>query len=382
VEFPIYMDHAATTPLDPRALEAMLPFFGRAYGNPASLYSLGAEARDAVDAARERIAEAIGAAPEEIHFTSGGTEADNWALKGMAAAAPEGRRHILTSSIEHHAVLDTARTLGRRGYEVEFLPVDAEGLVEPAEVASRIRTDTLLVSIMHANNEVGTIQPAVEIGALCRERGVPFHLDAVQTFGKLPLDVRTLHASLVTLSAHKIYGPKGVGALYVRRGTKIESFFEGGEQEFGRRAGTLNVPGIAGFGKAVEAALLDREEEQARLAGLRDRLITRATSETSGVYLNGSRERRLSNNIHLRVDGVEGESLLLSLDMAGIAASAGSACTSGSTEPSHVLLAMGIPVEQARGAIRLTLGRATNEEAVDYVADRLRETIGELRALV
>jgi cysteine desulfurase len=381
MKLPVYLDHAATTPVAPEVLAEMLPYFGEVYGNPATLYAAGAQAREAVEQARETIAEAIGADPEEICFTSGGTEADNWAIKGMAATAPSHRRHLLTTPVEHHAVLDPALGLKAQGYEVEFLSVNGEGMVEPEDVAGRIRDDTFLVSVMHANNEVGAIQPVAEIGAVCRARGVPFHTDAVQTFGKLPVNARDMRADLMTLSAHKIYGPKGIGALYIRRGIRISPLLEGGEQERGRRAGTLNVPSIVGFGSAARLALAEREAESRRLTSLRDRLIETVLNGLSGVRLCGPRRERLPNNVHFCLSGVEGEPLLLALDMAGVCASAGSACTTGSTEPSHVLLAMGVPVEEARGALRMTLGRGTTAEAVDYAAQRLIEAVRELRAL-
>ena|SRR5579872_770176 len=381
MQLPVYLDHAATTPVAPEVMEAMQPYFREVYGNPATLYSAGAQAREAVDIAREIVADEIGASPEEIYFTSGGTEADNWALKGMALAADNTRKHLLSSCIEHHAVLDSCLSLQKQGFDVEFLPVDREGGVEPAEVAKRIRRETFLVSVMHANNEVGTIEPIGEIGALCRERGVAFHTDAVQTFGRLPIDVRQSNVDLLTLSAHKLYGPKGIGALYIRRGPRIASVMDGGEQERGRRAGTLNVPGIVGLGRAVQLAQADREAESGRLSRLRDRLIESIETNVPGACLQGARNRRLPGNVHFCIEGVEGESLLLALDMAGVYASAGSACTTGSVEPSHVLLAMGVEVALARGALRLTLGRTTTEEAVDYTAERLKEIVGELRSL-
>lgn len=381
MELPIYMDHAATTPVAPEVLAEMMPYFGEIFANPATLYAAGAEAREAVEMARETIADAIHARPEEVYFTSGGTEADNWAIKGMAWAAADSRRHLLTTPIEHHAVLDSCLALRRFGCEVEFVPVDSEGRVDPADVARRLRQETFLVSVMHANNEVGTLQPIAEIGAVCRERGVPFHTDAVQTLGKLPIDVQRLNVDLLTLSAHKIYGPKGIGALYVRRGVRILPYQDGGEQERRRRAGTLNVPGIVGFGSAVRHALAIQEAENRRLAELRDRLIEAIAAQVPDAQLSGPRRERLPNNVHFCIPGVEGEPLLLGLDMAGIYASAGAACSAGSTDPSHVLLAMGRPVELARGALRLTLGRSTTAEAVGYVAERLGEVVRDLRAL-
>ena len=391
-DLPIYLDHSATTPLAPAALEAMLPFFSQSFANPASLYGPGSEARSAVETAREAVAESIGAAPEEVYFTSGGTEANNWALKGAARASRSQPAHILTTQIEHSSVLEPAESLRASGCDVEFMPVNSEGILDPEEVARRIRPDTALVSVMTANNEVGSLQPIAEIGAICRERGVLLHSDAVQALGKIPINVRSLHLDLASLSAHKLYGPKGVGALYVRRGAKIFSFMEGGEQERGRRAGTLNVPGIVGFGAAARLALESLQEETGRITELRDRLIDGIISTVPGARLSGpapdSRPAamdwaggRLPNNVHFCFEGVEGESLLLALDLAGICASAGSACSAGSTEPSHVLLAMGYSVERARGALRLTLGSSTTGEQIDYTLARLAETVGDLRSL-
>ncbi len=379
---PIYLDHAATTPVAPEVLADMLPYFSETFANPAAIYGPGAEARDGVEEARETIAEFIGATPEEVFFTSGGTESDNWAIKGMAASVGAcEKRHILTTPIEHRAVLEPCQSLTQQGFCVEYLPVDSVGRVDPEDVRARLRPETLLVSVMHANNEIGTIEPIAQIGAICRERGVAFHSDAVQTLGKLPMDVRRLDADLVSISAHKLYGPKGIGALYVRRGLRIGRFHEGGEQERGRRAGTLNVPGIVGFGSAVRLARQVMDREAVALAELRDRLIDGVLNTIPGAELSGPRYDRLPNNAHFCFQGVEGEPLLLALDMAGICASAGSACTAGSTEPSHVLLAMGLEVERARGALRLTLGRSTTEQAVDCTAERLAQAVHDLRAL-
>ncbi|MCS6775787.1 MAG: cysteine desulfurase family protein [Chloroherpetonaceae bacterium] len=381
MEFPIYLDHAATTPTHPAVVEAMLPYFTDCYGNPATLYSVGAMAQDAVESARERVAAALNAFPEEILFTSGGTESDNAAIRGIALAHSDRGRHLLTTPIEHHAVLEPMETLARCGFSVELLPVDSEGRVDPDDVARRIRPDTILVSVMHANNEIGTVQPIAEIGTLCRERGVLFHTDAVQTAGKLPIDVRALQVDLLSLTAHKFYGPKGVGALYIRRGVRWTRFQDGGGQERGRRGGTLNVPGIVGMGAAIELALQDREAECQRLRALRDYLIQRLMDAIPDVHLCGSREHRLPHNVHVCVDGVEGEPLLLALDAAGICVSAGSACSSGSTEPSHVLRAIGVPRDRARGALRMTLGRSTTQEALDYTVDTLAAVVRDLRRL-
>lgn len=377
MELPVYLDHAATTPLDPEALAEMMPFFTENFGNPSSIYSLGSRARAAVDEARESVADAIGARPEEIYFTAGGTEGDNWAVKGLASRGS----HVLVSVIEHRAILEPAESLRCQGYDVELIPVDSEGLVHPEEVARRIREETAFVSVMTANNEVGTLQPISEIGRVCRDEGVAFHTDAVQALGKVPIDVREMNVDCLTLSAHKLYGPKGVGALFIRRGTRLADFMEGGEQEKGRRAGTLNVPGIVGFGSAVRKWIEKMPEESARLQELRDRLIERVQRDAPRARLMGSRTQRLPNNAHFCFEGVEGEPLLLSLDMAGVCASAGSACSAGSTEPSHVLLAMGLSMEQARGALRLTLGRSTTAESVDYAAGCIAAAVRDLRAL-
>ena len=381
MDLPVYLDYAATTPVAPEVLEAMRPYFSEIYGNPSSLYSLGMAAREAVESAREIVALALHASPEEIVFTSGGTESDNAALRGVAEANREKGRHLLTTPIEHSAVLEPFATLSPLGFEVETLPVDAEGKVDPQEVARRLRSDTTLVSVMAANNEIGTIEPVAEIGALCRAQGVLFHTDAVQTFGKLPLDVRAMQIDLLSLSAHKIYGPKGIGALYVRRGIGWARFQEGGDQEKGRRGGTLNVPGIVGLGKAAEIAQREMDSEAARLRALRDGFLARLEAEIPGVQIIGSRTERLPNNIHFCVEGVEGEPMLLALDAAGICASAGSACSAGSTEPSHVLLALGISRELARGALRLTMGRQTTMEALDYTLELLAAIVQDLRAL-
>jgi cysteine desulfurase len=381
IYFPIYLDHAATTPVHSDVLAEMLPYFTECYGNPSAIHSVGMAARDGVDRARAQVAAALNASPDEIVFTSGGTEADNTALFGVAQATAGRGRHILSSPTEHHAVLEPLETLHARGYEVEFLPVDETGRVDPREVERRLRPDTVLVTLMHANNEIGTIQPIGEIGALCRRAGVTFHTDAVQTFGRAPIDVRAMRIDLLSLSGHKLYGPKGIGALYVRRGTPLGRFQQGGEQERGRRAGTLNVPGIVGLGKAAELACADMASEAQRLAALRDDFLARLTSEIPGVQVMGHRKERLPNNIHCCVAGIEGESLLLGLDAAGICASAGSACSAGSTDPSHVLRALGVDRELARGALRLTMGRATTAAALDYTLETLRATIGDLRGL-
>lgn len=381
MEYPVYLDNAATTAVDPAVAEAMLPYFLSAYGNPATLYSVGMMAREAVDHAREVVAEMINASPDEIVFTSGGTEADNAAIKGVAAAYSDKGNRFLTSAIEHHAVLEPMETLAHNGCELDILPVDSEGLISPETLRRRLRPDSLLVSIMHANNEIGTIQPIGEIGAICRENGVLFHTDAVQTFGKIPIDVREQKIDLLSVSAHKLHGPKGVGFLYVRRGVKLQRFMEGGGQERGYRSGTLNVPGIVGLGKAAELAKERMEGEAKRLTTLRDVFIAKLLNTVSGVSVNGSRTRRLPNNVSVCIEGIQGETLLLALDAARICASAGSACSTGSMEPSHVLKALGVPRDLARGAVRITLGRETTLEALDYTLDALERSVQGLRQL-
>ncbi|MCG0277529.1 MAG: cysteine desulfurase NifS [Thermanaeromonas sp.] len=359
----------------------MLPYLKEEFGNPSSLYSWGRQAKKAIEEARARVAGLIGAQPEEIVFTSGGTEADNMALIGVAYANQKKGKHIITSSIEHHAVLDTAQYLQRQGFKVTFLPVTPEGLVRVEDVEEAITDETILISIMHVNNEVGTIQPIQEIGKLARERGIIFHTDAVQSVGKIPVNVDELNVDLLSASAHKIYGPKGVGCLYIRKGTRIQPLLHGGGQERKRRAGTENVPGIVGFGKAAELAGQELESEGKRLKALRDKLIDGVLERIDHVQLNGDRERRSPINANFSFKYVEGESILLSLDMKGIAASSGSACTSGSLDPSHVLLAMGIPHEVAHGSVRMTLGRDNTEEDIDYVLEVLPEIIERLRAM-
>ncbi len=381
MEYPVYLDNAATTAVDPAVVETMLPFFLSAYGNPATLYSVGMMAREAVDHAREVVADMIHASPDEIVFTSGGTEADNAAIKGVASAYKSRGNHLITSAIEHHAVLEPMETLEHSGYDLDILPVDAEGRVSPQAVKSCLRPSTLLVSIMHANNEIGTVQPIEEIGTLCREHGVLFHTDAVQTFGKLPIDVRKQNIDLLSVSAHKLHGPKGIGFLYVRRGTQLHRFMEGGGQERGYRSGTLNVPGIVGLGKATELAKERMEADAKRLTTLRDVFIAKLLNTIPGVTINGSRTHRLPNNISLCIEGIQGESILLALDAGRICASAGSACSTGSMEPSHVLKALGVQRDLARGALRLTLGRETTLEALDYTLDVLEQSVQGLRQL-
>lgn len=382
LELPIYLDNAATTPVAPEVIEAMLPFYTQAYGNPATLYSVGMMAREAVMMARETIAQFIHADPDEIVFTSGGTEADNAAIWGVGMASRAEKRHVITSSIEHHAVLEPMESLVRlQGFDLDILPIDSTGRVSPEQVARAIRPDTALVSIMHANNEIGTVQPIAEIGAICREKGVLFHTDAVQTYGKLPIDVRSMNIDMLSVSAHKLHGPKGVGFLYVKRGTPLLRFMQGGEQEKGRRAGTLNVPGIVGLGKATEIACENIGMERFRLSHLRDRFWKQIQESIPGVHLNGDLKHRLPNNLNICIEGVAGESVLLALDAAGICAAAGSACSTGSVEPSHVLRALGISRDLARGALRLTLGRDTTAETLDFVVATLTSIVSELRQL-
>ncbi|MCJ7790958.1 MAG: cysteine desulfurase NifS [Dehalococcoidia bacterium] len=377
----IYLDHAATTPTRPEVVKAMLPFFTDAFGNPSSIYSYGQEARGAVEEARTKVAELIGARSEEIIFTSGGTEADNFALKGVAYANEHKGNHIITTSIEHHAVLEVCKFLGRRGFRITCLPVDKYGLVDPDDVKRAITDKTILISVMHANNEVGTIESVEEIGEIAREAGVYFLTDAVQTAGHIPVNVDELKVDLLAISAHKFYGPKGVGALYARKGTKLVSLMHGGEQEKRRRAGTENVPAIVGLGKAVELAGQEMGKEAERLAYLRDKLIKGLVEKIDHIRLNGHPTRRLPNNVNVSVDFVEGESMLLHLDLGGICASTGSACSSASLEPSHVLLALGIPPEQAHGSLRFTLGRENTEADVERVLEVLPGIVARLRAM-
>jgi cysteine desulfurase len=377
----IYLDHAATTPTRPEVVEAMLPYFADSFGNPSSIYSYGQEARGAIEEARIKVAELIGARSEEIVFTGGGTEADNFALKGIAYASEHKGNHIITTSIEHHAVLEACKFLERSGFKISCLPVDKYGLVDPDDVKKAITDRTILISVMHANNEVGTIEPVEEIGKIAREAGIHLHSDAVQTVGHIPVNVDKLKVDLLSISAHKLYGPKGVGALYVRKGTKSVSFMQGGEQEKRRRAGTENVPGIVGLGKAVEFAGQEMDREIDRLAALRDKLIKGVMQRIDHIRLNGHPQKRLPNNVNVSVDFVEGESMLLNLDLEGICASTGSACSSASLKPSHVLLALGLSPEQAHGSLRFTLGRDNTEADVGRVLEVLPGIIARLRAM-
>jgi|YelNatPaOPRAMG01_1025707.scaffolds.fasta_scaffold00021_66 cysteine desulfurase len=377
----VYLDHNATTPVREEVLAAMLPYFSERFGNASSVHSFGREARRALEEARETIARAIGAEPSEVLFTGSGTEADNTAIKGVALAQREKGRHIITSKVEHKAVLETCKFLEKQGFRVTYLPVDRTGMVSPESVEEAIEEDTILVSVMHANNEVGTVNPIARIGAICRERGILFHTDAVQSFCKLPIQVREMNIDLASFSAHKIYGPKGVGALFVRRGVRFLPLLHGGEHERNRRAGTENVPGIVGFAKAVELALAEREEECQRLTRLRDRLWEGIRRRIERVHLNGHPTERLPGTLNVSFEGVEGESILLSLDLKGVAASSGSACTSGSLSPSHVLAAMGIPPELAQSAVRFSLGRSNTEEDIDYTVEILPEIVARLRQM-
>ena len=377
----IYLDHAATTPTHPEVVKAMLAFFSDAFGNPSSIYSYGQEGKGAVEEARTKVAELIGARSEEIVFTSGGTEADNFALKGVAYANEHKGNHIIASSIEHHAVLETCKFLERSGFKITCLPVDKYGLVDPGDVKKAITNKTTIISVMHANNEVGTIEPVEEIGRIAGEAGICFHTDAVQTVGHLPVNVDKLGVDLLSVSGHKLYGPKGVGALFVRKGTRLVPLMHGGEHEKRRRAGTENVPAIVGLGKAAELARQGIGKEAERLTHLRDKLTKGLAGKIDYIRLNGHPTRRLPNNVNVSIDFVEGESMILNLDLEGICASTGSACSSASLEPSHVLLALGIPPEQAHGSIRFTLGRENTEADVDRVLEVLPGIVAKLRAM-
>ncbi len=377
----VYLDHAATTYTKREVLEEMLPFFTDVYGNPSSIHVLGREARKAVDLARKRTANALKASPNEIFFTGGGSEADNWAIRGVAMANKNKGNHIITTSIEHHAVFHVCEFMKKHGFEVTYLPVDKYGLVDPEQVRNAITDETILVSIMFANNEIGTIEPIKEIGAITRERNVYFHTDAVQSVGSVPIDVEDMNIDLLSLSAHKFYGPKGVGALYIRKGVKLYPLIRGGAQERNMRAGTENIPGIVGLGKAIELAHLNLKEYSKKLIAMRNRLISGIMSRVDGVHLNGHPEKRLPGNANFSFEYIEGESLLLSLDLKGIAASSGSACTSGSLDPSHVLLAIGLPHEIAHGSLRLTLGDDNTDEDIDYVLEVLPGIVERLREI-
>ena len=375
----IYLDNAATTQVDPKVLEAMLPFFTEYYGNPSAVYSFAETAKKAVEDAREKLAELIHAKKDEIYFTGGGSESDNWALKATAEAYGNKGKHIITSKIEHHAILHTCEWLEKHGFEVTYLDVDEKGLVSPEELEKAIRPDTILISIMAANNEIGTIEPLAEIGEIAHKHGILFHTDAVQAFGHIPLDVDAMHIDMLSASGHKINGPKGIGLLYIRKGVKIRSFIHGGAQERQRRAGTHNVPGIVGFGKAAELALANMDERIKYETELRDYLIKRVSSEIPYTRVNGDLEKRLPNNANFCFRFIEGESMLILLDQNGICGSSGSACTSGSLDPSHVLLAIGLPHEIAHGSLRLSLSEKTTKEDIDFTIDELKKIIERLR---
>ena len=377
----VYLDYAATTPCDPLVLAAMEPYFFDKFGNASSIHAFGQEAKKAIEDSRETLASFLGAKPDEIIFTSGGTESNNNAIFGVAGALGEKGNHIITTAIEHHAVSEPCKFLEKKGFKITFVPVDKYGLVDPEEIKKAITDKTVLISVMHANNEIGTIQPITEIGEIARAKGICFHTDAVQTVGHIPTKVNDLNADLLSLSAHKFYGPKGVGALYVRKGTRLERFLYGGDQEKGKRASTHNTPVIVGLGKAIELSSSQMDKETELQIALRDKLIKVIPEKIPEVFLNGHPTKRLPNNVNFSIKYIEGESILLSLDMLGIAASTGSACTSSSLEPSHVLLAIGLPHEIAHGSLRVTMGRWTKKEDVDYLLDNLPPVVGKLRAM-
>ncbi len=376
----VYLDHNASTPVHPEVLAEMLPYFSEKFGNPSSVHGFGREAREGMDLARDRVAAFLKVKPDEIVFTSGGTESDNFGIKGVALA--RGRGHLITTQIEHHAVLRTCQALEAQGFEATYLPVDQYGMVDPDALRRAIRPDTIVISIMHANSEVGTIQPLRALGAIAREHRIPFHVDAVQTFGKAEIDVDAMGIDLLSFSGHKIYGPKGVAGLYIRKGTKMVSIQHGGEHERRRRAGTENVASIVGLGKAVEIRARDMHEEAARVTALRDRLWEGIRSRVPDVRLNGHPTERLPGTANICYRGVESESIVLGLDLKGIGVSAGSACTSGSVEPSYVLVAMGVPVEWAMGAVRSSLGRSTTAEDIEYVIECVEPIVRKLREKV
>lgn len=377
----VYLDHAATTAARPEVVEAMLPYFTEKYGNPSSIYSLGSETKAAITHAREIMAKSIGTTSENIYFTAGGSESDNWALVATAEAYASKGKHIITSKIEHHAILHTCDYLVSRGYEITYIDVDENGVIKLDQLKAAIRPDTILISVMFANNEIGTIQPIEEIGAIAKAHGILFHTDAVQAYCQVPIDVDKMHIDMLSISGHKINGPKGIGFLYIRKGVKIRSFIHGGAQERKRRAGTENVPSIVGLGKAVEMAVADMEERTAKEIELRDRMIDAIYKRIPYARLNGDRTRRLPNNVNFSFQFVEGESMLIMLDMAHICASSGSACTSGSLDPSHVLLAIGLPHEIAHGSLRLTLGYDNTQEEIDGVVEEIEKIVARLRSM-
>ena len=377
----IYLDNAATTRVRPEAVQAALPIMTEIYGNPSSIHSFGREAKKALEKARCQVAAAIGAKKEEIYFTAGGSESDNWALKGVAHTLSSKGKHIITTAIEHHAILHTCAALEKEGFTVTYLPVDEYGRVTAEQVEKALTPETILVSVMMVNNEIGTVEPIAEIGAVCKAHKVLFHTDAVQAVGHLPIDVKAMNIDLLSLSGHKFYAPKGTGALYIRTGVRLQNLIEGGAQERSRRAGTENLPAIVGMGAAIELITAEMPEETPRMTALRDKLIRGILDAIPESRLNGHPTQRLPGNVNISVRYIEGESLLLSLDMAGIAASSGSACTSGSLDPSHVLLAIGLPHEIAHGSLRFSLGRETTEEQIDYVLEQLPKIVERLRAM-
>lgn len=375
----IYLDNAATTKTAPEVVDAMLPYFSEYYGNASTIYSLGAESKKAMDHARQTIADSLGAKPEEIYFTAGGSESDNWALKATAEAYASKGKHIITTKIEHHAILHTCEYLEKRGFEITYLNVDRDGLISLDELKAAIRPDTILISVMFANNEIGTIEPIAEIGEIAKEHGVLFHTDAVQAYAQVPINVDEMHIDMLSASGHKLNGPKGIGFLYIRKGVKIRSFVHGGAQERSRRAGTENIPGIVGLGAAVERAMRIMDSKTRKEIELRDYLIGRLENEIPHCWLNGHRTKRLPNNINFSFLFIEGESMLIMLDMKGIFASSGSACTSGSLDPSHVLLAIGLKHEEAHGSLRLTLSEDSTKEEMDIVAEEVKKIVQRLR---
>ncbi|MCK9581593.1 MAG: cysteine desulfurase NifS [Methanoregula sp.] len=375
----IYMDHSATTYVRQEVVDAMAPYHTENFGNPSSIYRIARASKKAIDTARAQVAQALGADADEIYFTSGGSESDNWAIKGIASANIRKGSHIITSQIEHHAVIHTCQYLEKEGFTVTYLPVDRYGLVDPADLEKAITDKTILISIMYANNEIGTIEPIAELGAIARNHKIPFHTDAVQAVGNVPIDVNAQNIDLLSLSAHKFYGPKGVGVLYIRKGTKIDNLIHGGGQERRRRAGTENIAGIVGLGKAIELATADIEGHNKKIQAMRDRLQKGIIATIPSTHLNGHPEKRLPGNINISFEFIEGESMLLWLDDEGICASTGSACTSGSLEPSHVLLATGLPVEISHGSLRLTLGNINTDADVDFVLEVLPKVVTRLR---
>ena len=375
----IYLDNAATTKTAPEVVDAMLPYFSEYYGNASTIYSLGAESKKAMDHARQTIADSLGAKPEEIYFTAGGSESDNWALKATAEAYASKGKHIITTKIEHHAILHTCEYLEKRGFEITYLNVDRDGLISLDELKAAIRPDTILISVMFENNEIGTIEPIAEIGEIAKEHGVLFHTDAVQAYAQVPINVDEMHIDMLSASGHKLNGPKGIGFLYIRKGVKIRSFVHGGAQERSRRAGTENIPGIVGLGAAVERTMRIMDTKTRKEIELRDYLIGRLENEIPHCWLNGHRTKRLPNNINFSFLFIEGESMLIMLDMKGICASSGSACTSGSLDPSHVLLAIGLKHEEAHGSLRLTLSEESTKEEMDIVAEEVKKIVQRLR---